>query len=236
MCARQEEISVYVMTQRWRNVLFIHWPIAPSELRPFIPSPLEIDTFQGNAWIGIVVFQMEGIHPFGFKHLSVTPSFPEINVRTYVIYHNEPGVYFLSLDVNDWASLHIAKRWYRLPYYQADVSIDEKEDGIHFDGIRKQDSFRIKGTYRPTGEIFYPEESSLTHFLIERYTLYSSNSRKNVYSANITHTPWPLQTAELSLHHHTLFSHFYWTPSEEKCLVHFSKGVDTRVFPILRRK
>lgn len=224
--------NVWVMTQTWRNVLFIHWPISPTMLRPLIPACLDIDTFQGNAWIGVVVFHMEGIYPRGWKHWSVTPSFPEINVRTYVTYHDEPGVYFLSLDVNNWASLHIAKRWYHLPYYRANISLTEREEGFHFEGVRYHRSFSMKGTYTPTGESFYAYPGTLTHFLTERYTLYSSDWRGNVYHARIAHSPWRLQTSDLFLNQNSLFSFYSWTPLREKGLVHFSPGVDTRVFPI----
>ena len=64
----------------------LHWPIPTEILRPHIPSTLEIDTFNGSAWLGVVVFVIEGIYPRGLSSISLTPAFPEINVRTYVHY------------------------------------------------------------------------------------------------------------------------------------------------------
>ena len=43
-----------VMRQNWRDLLFIHWPINPDALRPLIPAPLELDLFEGTAYIGLI--------------------------------------------------------------------------------------------------------------------------------------------------------------------------------------
>jgi len=49
------------MYQNWGKLLFMHWRIEPKLLRPLIPPQLEIDTFDGSAWIGVVPFTMWGI-------------------------------------------------------------------------------------------------------------------------------------------------------------------------------
>ena len=106
--------------------MFTHWPIPTEILRPHIPSTLEIDTYNGSAWLGVVVFVMEGIYPRGLSSISLTPKFPEINVRTYVQYDGKPGIFFMSLDVGDWASYTIAKKWYRLPYKKSQFLFNKK--------------------------------------------------------------------------------------------------------------
>jgi uncharacterized protein YqjF (DUF2071 family) len=65
---------------RWRNLLFAHWPIEADELRPLIPPSLEIETFDGQAWIGIVPFHLT----IRYRWMPLAVSFPEVNVRTYV--------------------------------------------------------------------------------------------------------------------------------------------------------
>ena len=86
----------WIMRQSWRNFLFTHWPIPTEILRPHIPSSLEIDTYNGSAWLGVVVFVMEGIYPRGLSSVSLTPTFPEINVRTMSIMMGNP-VFFSCL-------------------------------------------------------------------------------------------------------------------------------------------
>ena len=68
--------------QHWRDLLFLHWPVPVEVLRPLIPESLSIDTYDGQAYIGLVPFWMFGVRPnwsperLGFRFL-------ETNVRTY---------------------------------------------------------------------------------------------------------------------------------------------------------
>ncbi len=69
---------------RWRDLLFAHWPIEVEALRALVPPALEIDTFDGRAYLGIVPFRMEDVAPRGVPALPRVSAFPEVNVRTYV--------------------------------------------------------------------------------------------------------------------------------------------------------
>jgi uncharacterized protein YqjF (DUF2071 family) len=69
---------------RWSQWLFMHWPVPADSLRPLVPQGLEIDTFDGTAWLGIVPFKMSRVRPRGLPAFPGTSAFPELNVRTYV--------------------------------------------------------------------------------------------------------------------------------------------------------
>ncbi|MBS4174515.1 DUF2071 domain-containing protein [Bacillus sp. FJAT-49736] len=225
----------WIMRQSWRNVLFLHWPIPPEKLRPHIPSILQIDTFNGSAWLGIILFVIEGIFPFGLSSVSLTPKFPEINVRTYVTYNGKPGIYFMSIDVENWASLKIAKRWYRLPYKSAQISLRKEKQTYSFQSIRKGNenpSISFKGEFGPVSEVYYAKEGTLDHWLTERYCLYSSNNVGNIYCGEIHHRPWPLQKAEIEMVRNTLFIPFNLDFPKVKPIAHFSTGVDSLMWNI----
>ena len=64
-------------------------------------------------------------------------SFPEINVRTYVSFGGKPGIYFLSLDAASALAVAAARRFYRLPYFQAHMTIDRDADGLRYRSERK---------------------------------------------------------------------------------------------------
>ncbi|KAA9031579.1 YqjF family protein [Niallia endozanthoxylica] len=220
----------WIMRQRWRNLLFSHWPIPPEILRRHIPSALEIDTYQGYAYLGVIVFVIEGIHPRGLSSISLTPVFPEVNLRTYVHYQGKPGVFFLSLDVEDWASYTIARRWYRLPYKKASILFQKDGETCICQSVRKGTidpsiSFGVK--YEPTSELYFPKEGTLDYWLTERYCLFSTNNGSNIYSGEIHHQPWPLQKAEAEISKNTLFTPFKMEGVEGKPIYHFSKGLDT---------
>src|SRR5947209_4538596 len=41
--------------QHWRDVLFLHWPLAPAALLEHVPARLQLDTWGGRAWITLVL-------------------------------------------------------------------------------------------------------------------------------------------------------------------------------------
>ncbi|MFS0644807.1 YqjF family protein [Siminovitchia sp. 179-K 8D1 HS] len=220
-------VNRWIMRQTWRNVLFLHWPIQPGLLRPHIPPALEIDTFKGCAWLGIVAFTMKGIYFRGLP-FSVVPSFSEVNVRTYVTYKGKPGVFFMSLDVDDWASLNIAKRWYRLPYHPAKISVQDCGGVIQYQSVRKAGNpVAFKGSCIPSNDVYFPDRGTLDHWLTEKYCFYTTRNGKDIYHGDIHHPPWPLKKADIQIDQHTLFSPWNINISKEGPIAHFSEGVDS---------
>ncbi|MFD1707513.1 YqjF family protein [Siminovitchia sediminis] len=217
----------WIMRQVWNNVLFLHWPVPPERLRPFIPSALEIDMYERTAWIGIVAFQMKGIYFRGLQSISVVPPFAEMNVRTYVTNNGKPGVFFMTLDVNDWASLNIAKRWYRLPYSPAAITILKSGETFYYKNNRKRSSAEFYGNCTPVPGEYFPEEGTLDHWLTERYCFYTTDNKYNIYCGEIHHLPWPLQKAEITIDRNTLFSQFHLDLSHLQPIANYSKGVES---------
>ena len=87
------------MRQEWLDLVFLHWEITPQEIRPHLPRGVELDLYDGTAWLGIVPFDMKGVTRRGFPAPRWLSDFPEINVRTYVSVDGKAGVWFFSLDV-----------------------------------------------------------------------------------------------------------------------------------------
>jgi hypothetical protein len=52
-----------VMRQDWHDLLFLHWVVRPEHLRPLIPDALDLDLFEGRAYVGLVPFTMTGVRP-----------------------------------------------------------------------------------------------------------------------------------------------------------------------------
>ena len=42
------------MYQRWHDLLFAHWALPAEQVRPLVPRELDLDTFDGKAWIGVI--------------------------------------------------------------------------------------------------------------------------------------------------------------------------------------
>ena len=118
-----------VMYQRWAYLLFLHWPVPEAMLRPLLPARLTVDTFAGQAYVGLVMFTMTGVRPILLPPVPGLSNFHETNVRTYV--HNggkDPGVWFFSLDAANAIAVKIAQTFFHLPYFYARMSLTAARD------------------------------------------------------------------------------------------------------------
>ena len=187
-----------VMHQNWGKLLFIHWRIDPSILRPHIPRSLEIDTYGNSAWIGIVPFTMwdiRGLPPY-MPPIPGLDSMHELNVRTYVHHNGVPGVWFFSLDADSTAAVLAARTVYHLPYYSADIDLQGKRK-IKYRLKRKEDpAAQFKAAWSVGEALPKAQPGSREFFLTERYCLYSE-SDGDIYRARIFHQPYPLREATL---------------------------------------
>lgn len=190
-----DPVRVAVMRQEWRDLAYVHWRYDPAVVQALLPPELTVDTYDGSAWVGLIPFSMRGI---GLPHGPAVPylgSFPEINVRTYVIRNGRPGVWFFSLDVNRFLPALVARVTYRLPYCwgrASHVVTDEQwTTKVRRRWPTSVDPIEI--VLRP-GDPIEPDE--LDHFLTARWGLYS-RTRRGVRYAAVDHEPWPLRAAEL---------------------------------------
>src|SRR2546423_9245874 len=78
---RSRPAGLPLMRQWWGKLLFMHWPVAPSSLRPLVPPQLSIDTYEGQAWGGVVPFAMWGGRPHFTPPLPGPNSFLELKLR-----------------------------------------------------------------------------------------------------------------------------------------------------------
>ncbi len=216
------------MEQQWHNLLFAHWRISSDVLRPLIPRMLEIDTYDGHAWLGVVPFQMRAVR---FRHLPAIPTatqFPELNARTYVRQGDRPGVWFFSLDAASALAVFGGRTAFHLPYFRARMSCSDSSGKIayasrrHHAGAPPAD---FQAAYHPIGPEFQAQPGSIEYFLTERYCLYTTGRSGNLLSSGIQHPPWPLQLAEAQIASNTMCSllqHSSCTPD----LLHFSARQD----------
>src|SRR5690242_17888012 len=194
----------WVMAQVWRKLLFAHWPLPPEVMHPHLPPCLPLDTFDGQAWVGVVPFTMEGVHFRGAPGIPTARRFPELNVRTYVTVENKPGVYFFSLDAGSRLAVVGARTLFALPYYRARFAITTREYDVRYRcerlGKAPADTphATFEARYRPTGPVRLAQAGSLEDWLTARYCLYTTRGA-HLLRGEIHHAPWPLQLAEADI-------------------------------------
>ncbi len=222
------------MTQIWHELLFAHWPISPEILRPLIPPILTLDTYEQQAWVGIVPFRMSYVRPRGVPPVPGLSAFPELNVRTYVTVNGIPGVYFFSLDAGNSIAVALARTLFHLPYFKATMQCQRVGDVIRYYSHRtyhSAPSADFIAVYGPTGPVTYSRPGTLAHWFTERYCLYTVVN-KHVYRGDIHHLPWPLQTAELKITRNTMaHSHNIQLPDTSP-LLHYADRQEVLIWPL----
>lgn len=217
-------------TQRWRELLFLHWPVPVEALRPLIPARLSLDLWEGEAFVGVVPFLMREIAPSWWPK-ALGFDFLECNLRTYVHLEGEgPGVYFFSLEASSWLAVQAARVGWGLPYHHARMTSASADGVTEYRTVRRSDGARHAVRYE-VGEALGPSApGSLEHFFLERYLLYSEKGEELVLG-QVHHPPYPAQRATVHEVEDSLVAAAGLPPvSGPPALVHYAAGVDVEVF------
>lgn len=223
------------MVQKWENLVYLHWAYDPDVVQSLLPKGLQVDTFDGAAYVGLIPFQMRGL---GLPHLPAIPylgTFPEVNVRTYVIRNGIPGVWFFSLDINRIAPTLMARTAYSLPYCFGKVSHEVRGEKspqfvktlVHRRWPASTSSATTHIEVEVGEKIEDPNERD--NFLSARWGLYSATRRDNIRYAAVEHEPWPLFLATTTRVDDTLITAAGLPAPEGEPHTLFSPGVSVRV-------
>lgn len=223
--------SPWLQGQTWCDLLFAHWPVPEEDLRRVVPDVVPIDTFEGQAWIGVTPFEVTGLRLRGTPPPPALSRFAETNVRTYTTLDGRPGIYFFSLDAGSWAAAALARASYHLPYFRARMAIERSAEGIRYRSARVNGGARLRLRYRPVGEAFTAEAGSLEYFLTERYCLYTVVDG-SLRRAEIHHPPWPLQPAEATIEENTMTEPAGIRLPAREPLLHYAARQDVVIWPL----
>jgi uncharacterized protein YqjF (DUF2071 family) len=223
------------MQMRWRELLFAHWVVDASAVRPLIPAGLQLDLFDDRCYVGAVPFLMERVTPRLVPPLPGLHAFPELNLRTYVTLDGKPGVWFFSLDAGQKLAVRVARRLFHLPYFDARFEITLAGSQVNYSSVRTHRSAAaatFSATYEPTGPVHKSAAGTLDAWLTERYCLYAADALGRIYRGEIDHQPWPLQKAAAAIHVNTLGD---WLGIELKhppATLHFAKLLDVHAWNV----
>lgn len=226
-------------TQSWQSLLFCHWQVPIDALRRIVPASLEIDTFDGAAFVGTVPFKMRNIRPKWLPK-ALAFNFLETNVRTYVVHNGKPGVYFFSLDASSRLAVWAARTGWALPYYYAKMSAtpiapdpSDNESGQYvYESRRGDNSGHHRVVFRVEAELGASKAGTLEHFLLERYLLFVQRSEK-IYVGQVHHAPYQAFNATVDeLVDQLVESAGLPAVNQPPELVHWSPGVEVEVFGI----
>ena len=251
MTQASKAVQQIVMRQRWRDLLFLHWPIPAAEIRRTLPPGLIVDQFRGTAYVGLVPFLMRDVTPSWFAPVPLVSDLLECNVRTYVRREDgsAPGVWFYSLDANGPVAVAVARALFALPYFFASMRQSEQrvwhDDDQKAGGWARQVTYQserhhpgvLRGNchiaYETSGGAAEPSaHGSLNEFLLERYTLYSYRDQQ-LYAGQVHHRPYIIQCPRLLAFDESLLSAAGFERPSNTPLVHYSREVVVEVSPLV---
>ena len=233
LAVRQRPEGSPIMYQSWGKLLFMHWPMPVEALRRLIPEPLQIDTFDGQAWVAVTPFTVWDARPVFAPPLPWVSEFHEINVRTYVHIDGVPGVWFFSLDANSLVAVLGARTFFRLPYHEAEIHLEQQDQTVIYTSSRKDAAApaEFNATWTIGAGLPFAEPGSLEFFLVERYCLYTSNEGK-LYRCRIHHQPWPLQQPHLSTYRSSMIEAGGLPTPVGEPVLHAGGPVNVEVWPL----
>ena len=217
-------------TQRWRELLFVHWSFEPEVVRPLVPAAFELDLWRGRAWVGLVPFRMEETRP-SFLPRRAGLDFLETNLRTYVHRDGEPGVFFFSLEASSWLAVRAARLMWTLPYFHAEMTAGRDGARVAYRSTRIEGSAPalLDVTYDVGPELGPSTVGSLQHFLLERYLLFVERRGRPV-KGHVAHRPYPAREAKIVSLEESILSAAGLPAGGRLETVHYSDGVEVEVF------
>ncbi len=215
--------------QSWDNLLTCHWPIDPNLLRPNVPAELEIDTFDGQAWLALIPMFMGTIRLRDLGSIPTESQFPEINFRTYVKYGGRTGVYFFHVDAEAPLVDIGAQLFFHTPYKMAEVRFERTSDGgFSFKSRRFMPPHQtFEAVYRPTGTAAVAPPGSLLEFQAERYSGFAKSLTGEIVRGDLIHDPWLLQEVDAQVTQNTFLQSAGFDLAPTPPMMHYAAGVDT---------
>lgn len=229
----------WLLKQRWNDLLFAHWPVPVAQLAPLIPEGLQVDTFQGSAWLGVMPFWMDRIKVRNIPSIPGARSFPDLSLRTYVREERTgtPGMVCLSLDSSNLLAVAMGRALYHLPYHWSNMQMrqrSEREFAFYSHRRFAGQTVVFNARYRGLGPSQRLAEScagTLEYFLMERYCLFSSNRDGQPIRANLHHVSSQLEEAEADIERNDLAEVLGIKLPNLEPVLHYSRRLAVYVWP-----
>ena len=221
------KIKSAIMEQYWTDLVFIHWRYPVDVVQHLLPEGVEVETYDGDAWVGLIPFNMNDLGFPKLKPLPYVGSFPEVNVRTYVRCGGHSGVWFFSLDINKLLPTLIARVAYKIPYCYGKVNHVRNNNYLKTHVVR---SWPESG---PSSELTIKfgekTDGDFERFLTARWGLISTNRKGKPIWAPVDHPPWSLRKAEIVTLEDELVSSTGLPAPSGSPHVMYSEGVPVRI-------
>jgi uncharacterized protein YqjF (DUF2071 family) len=217
-----------VFDQRWTDLAFLHWPIQPALVAPYLPPGVRPDVIDGVTYVGLIPFHMRQAGLGRGHPAPYLGDFLETNVRLYGV--DDAGhhsVVFRSLEASRLLTVLGARWGYRLPYVWSRMTVEASGDTWTWSSRRRwpDRGLRTRITVRVGAPVLEPTD--LDVWLTARWGLHHRTLGRTWWTPN-HHAAWPLRAAEaLEVDDDLLAAAGFDVADAPPIHVRFSSGVRT---------
>jgi uncharacterized protein YqjF (DUF2071 family) len=227
----EERVHWPVAHQRWRKLTFLHWPYDPAQVQRLLPAELEVHTHDGIAWVGLTPFLLSDFRLPGLPAVPGLSTFPETNVRTYVLDRNGlDGLWFFSLDADELATVLAARAVLRVPYQWAAMRVEAGSTVTYRSRRRSSPAAGHHIAVAPGAPLAAEQLAERDHFLTGRWRAFTKIAGCMV-TVPVEHQPWPLWSVRVDRLDQDLLTAAGLPVPQGEPLAHYSPGVDVRLGP-----
>lgn len=207
---RPTRMGRWWLRNRWDNLTFVHWRYDPEVVQALLPEGLRIDTFDGDAYVSLVPFEMKQATPRFVPPLPWISNFAETNVRTYVVDSaGNRAVWFFSLEADRLAIVAFARLLLGFPYIWSDLTVEAENDRRRYETTKRRWPHRPRSTTAISIEIGHEiaDPTDLDTFLTARWGTVARwpMKRGRLRHHPVDHPQWRIHDATLCEYHDESF-------------------------------
>jgi len=187
------------LTARWEDLVMANYAVSPEILMPYLPKGVELDLFEGKAYVSLVGFMFKNTRLFGVP-IPLMGTFEEINLRFYVKRKVgdtiKRGVVFINETVPYKAVAFVANKLYKEHYIyiptKSQIAVSDSIKNICFEWKPKTDWNKIA----LTTNIHSVEmrSDSIEEFIFEHYYGYTKVSESETQEYRVNHPRWRINS------------------------------------------
>lgn len=181
----------------WQNLIMANYTVDPKILEKHLPKDIELDLFEGQAFVSLVGFMFAKTRLFGIP-IPFFGSFEEVNLRFYVkrLVNGEyrRGVVFINETVPFAPVAWLANKLYREQYiaiptrHQWAITEQEKDIAYSWKIQNRWNHLSVKAEAACLPMI----EGSIEEFIFEHYYGYNKYSETVGQEYRVNHGRWPV--------------------------------------------
>jgi uncharacterized protein YqjF (DUF2071 family) len=179
----------------WEDIIMANYAIPPEILQDYLPKGVELDLFEGKAYVSLVGFMFKKTRIFGVK-IPIFGDFEEVNLRFYVkrIVNGEVrrGVVFINETVPNKIVAWVANYLYKEHYIAIPTkhSIERLDTTQHIVYEWKNSDKWSKIAIKTDTEAQEMPQNSMQEFIFEHYFGYTKTSETATEEYEVKHNRW----------------------------------------------